>query len=536
MRGEWWKNGLQLNLRIEPIGLVLAVIYAFACWGARQVSLDQFYLPAGIRVAAVLLCPPRLWPYLVLGEYAYFAQLRYPMVEKYGLAWVIFASAFLLPTVALIVQLHRKMIAGTTNVWLISVAASSAVAISLLNRSFSQFLWPTPPDNPFVATVARYAVGDFIGILTVAPLALLWVRRRSESDWAAGFFKPTGMAIGLMILLGLSASILPPEQSTAKTSLQVLMALPAIGLTCMLGWRGAAIAVPSLNLIIGLTTPKPYPSSFDPSTFTMQLIMAIAGVALLVLGSRITHYYHHYRIRDDGEKNAIKLARSSHVASEMGLRERALHLRKIGDGMDVSLNEVVSWLKLQGHHEIAGGLLHTAVVHSRQFRAQASMVYPTALDHLGLYVALQAGGVREAWDMTHRVTRPRLEGDPCKLSIGLQLAAYRAMTDAVSLLLESESGQIQVRARCGRFNRYQGIVVIVALLDAENALSEASMAMALERLAGRALAYGGVVQCRHNRIRMVLLEMPAAASRDAAHDASIDYVRTIDRGSSQALT
>jgi len=79
-------------------------------------------------------------------------------------------------------------------------------------------------------------------------------------------------------------------------------------------------------------------------------------------------------------------------------------------------------------------------------------------------------------------------------------------------------------------------VVTVALLDAENALSEASMAMALERLAGRALAYGGVVQCRHNRIRMVALEMPAAASRDAAHDASIDYVRTIDRGSSQALT
>ena len=536
MRGEWWKNGLQLNLRIEPIGLALAVIYALACWGARQISLDQFYLPAGIRVAAVLLCPPRLWPYLILGEYAYFAQLRYSMVDKYGTAWVIFASAFLMPIVALIVHLHRKMIAATTNVWLISVAASSAVAISLLNRSFSQFLWPTPPDNPFVATVARYAVGDFIGILTVAPLALLWVRRRSESDWAAGFFKPTGMALGLMMLLGVSAAFLPADSATARTSLQVLMALPAIALTCILGWRGAAIAVPTLNLIIGLTTPKPYPSSFDPHAFTTQLIMAIAGVALLVLGSRITHYYHHYKIRDDGEKNAIKLARNSHVASEMGLRERALHLRKIGDGMDISLNEVVNWLKLQGHHEIAGGLLHTAVVHSRQFRAQTSMVYPTALDHLGLYVALQAGGVREAWELTHRVTRPRLEGDPCQLSIGLQLAAYRAMTDAVTLLLETESGQIQVRARCGRFGRYRGIVVTVAMLDAAYALSETTMSMAVERLAGRALAYGGVVQCRRNRVRMVLLEMPRTAPHDAVHSSPVEYVKTTDRGSSQALT
>lgn len=83
------------------------------------------------------------------------------------------------------------------------------------------------------------------------------------------------------------------------------------------------------------------------------------------------------------------------------------------------------------------------------------------------------------------------------------------MTDAVSLLLESESGQIQVRARCGRFGRYQGIVVTVALLDAACALSEATETMAVERLAGRALAYGGVVQCRRNRVRMVLLEMPA---------------------------
>jgi glucose-6-phosphate-specific signal transduction histidine kinase len=78
----------------------------------RQLSLDQFYLPAGIRVAAVLLCPPRLWPYLLLGEYAYFAQSRVPMIEKYGLTWVIVASAFLMPAVMLIVKLQRRLMAS----------------------------------------------------------------------------------------------------------------------------------------------------------------------------------------------------------------------------------------------------------------------------------------------------------------------------------------------------------------------------------------------------------------------------------------
>ena len=84
------------------------------------------------------------------------------------------------------------------------------------------------------------------------------------------------------------------------------------------------------------------------------------------------------------------------MASEMELRERALHLRKLGDGIDTSLVELAEWLKAQGHHAVANSLLHTSNVHSRLFREQTSMVYPSGLDIL-LYVALQAGGIRESW-------------------------------------------------------------------------------------------------------------------------------------------
>nr|WP_319020622.1 MASE1 domain-containing protein [Stenotrophomonas rhizophila] len=513
-----------MNLRIEPIGLVLAVIYAFACWGARKLSLDQFYLPAGIRVAALLLCPPRLWPYLFLGEYAYFAQMRYPMVEKYGLTWVVLASVSLMPTVAMIVRLHRRMVIATTQAWLLSVGAASAVAVTSLNLVLMHLLWPTP-DIPLLTGAARYMVGDFIGILTVVPLALLWASRRTEPAWTGRFLAPSIAALALMILTGIASALIPAESATIKSSLQLLMALPAIALTCLLGWRGAAIAVPSLNLIIGLTTPKPYPLAFDQTTFTTQMIMAIASVALLLFGSRITHYYHRYRIRDDGERNALKLARNSHMASEKGLRERALHLRKLGDGIEVSLKEVVNWLKLQGHHEIANALLNTATVHSQQFRAQASMVYPTTLDQLGLYVALQAGGVRESWDQSNRVTRPRLEGDPCMLSTGLQLAAYRAIVEAVPLLLEHEFGQIIVRARCGRFGLQRGILVVVALLDSAQPLSETTVAMVGEHLAGLPLAYGGFVNCRRNRIRIVLREAVARSSARATDIPRQNWVR-----------
>ncbi|MBA0271235.1 MASE1 domain-containing protein [Stenotrophomonas sp. BSUC-16] len=520
MRLDWWKEGLLLKVRIRPAGLMLALLYAVAYWATRQLSLDQFYLPAGIRVAAVLLCPPRLWPYLLLGEYAYFAQSRVPMIEKYGLTWVIVASAFLMPAVMLIVKLQRRLMAESQTIGLLLIAAASSVVVTLLNLSFSHLLWPTPPSTPFLTSAARYSVGDFIGILTVAPIAMLWARQDLGQEWNAGRKTPMLAALSSMLLIGIAATQLPADWVALKATLLLLLALPAAALTCLYGWKGAALAVPVLNMVIGLTTPNTHPTAFDPAAFITQQIMAISGIVLLLLGSRITHFYHRYRLREMGERDAIHLARSSQLASEMELRERALHLRKLGDGIDTSLVELADWLKAQGHHAVASSLLHTSNVHSRLLREQTSMVYPSGLEHLGLYVALQAGGIRESWTLTERVLRPDLKGDPCNLSVELQLAAYRTLIDAVSILLKHEGGQIRIRARCGGMGSRRGILMVVSLLESRRRLSQQTTMAAFERLTGRTLPYDGTVDCYRNRVRILFLDretkletQPSAPSR-----------------------
>ncbi|WP_313459727.1 hypothetical protein [Stenotrophomonas sp.] len=63
MSDSKWAKGLQSRLLELPEGLLVAVLYAAACWASRQVSLDQFFLPAGIRVAALLVCRREMWPY-----------------------------------------------------------------------------------------------------------------------------------------------------------------------------------------------------------------------------------------------------------------------------------------------------------------------------------------------------------------------------------------------------------------------------------------------------------------------------------------
>jgi hypothetical protein len=242
----------------------------------------------------------------------------------------------------------------------------------------------------------------------------------------------------------------------------------------------------------------------------------VISVALLALGSSISYHHQRARARWQAERNALRLARSSHQTRERELRERAAHLKHLGEGMDSSLSEMVSWLKAQGHHAVANSLQHASSVHSRLFREQASMVYPTGLEQVGLYIALHAGGACEIWNNTHRVIPPRLAGNPCLLSVDLQLAIYRSLIEAVSLLLELETGQVCVRARSGRAGGRRGIVAVVSLLDRGCTLSARTTDQAVERLAGRMLAYGGTVHCRGNRLRLVLHESITHAAPAAA--------------------
>lgn len=357
-----FKKAIELSFRIRPVGLVLAAVYAASCLISRQFSLDQFFLPAGIRAAALLIVPPRLWPYLLLGEYIYFATLRIPMIDAYGLAWVILASTLLMPMAMLVVHLHLRRIPSeaATGLWLLSLSICTALFVPGLNLSISYILWSNPPPSNLLDAVDRTLFGHFAAIITLLPLAFLWAQRHADPRWSTRFVAPTVAAILAMLILGLGMQLTDSSAHTTRTHLVLLAALPAIALTFMHGWRGAAIAIPLLNLPLHGATPSTgLPSSFDLGTFSTQQNMAVMSVALLALGSSIS--YHHQRARSRGlaEETTLRLARSSHQTSERELRERAVHLKHLSDGMDSSLVEMVSWLKSQGHHAVANlSLIH----------------------------------------------------------------------------------------------------------------------------------------------------------------------------------
>lgn len=505
MQPNWLE--LEFQLRIRLSGLLLAAAYAIVFWASRQISIDQWVLSAGVRVGVLLLFAPRYWPYLIAGEYAVFAYTRYPLIDKFGLPWAVIASAVLMPAVALIVHRHRRQIASGNPYGLLSIAALSATCITALNLGLAWLLMPTRHQAVSWEGAFTYVTGDYLGILVVAPLAMLWKHRHLSVQLSERWWLDVLAALLIIALLGFYATQLPSTDIAAKNSLRILMLLPAIVLTCLHGWQGGAVGVAALNLVIGFTMEGTgQAGSRDSDALLAQQILAMAGTALLLLGSTISHFYYQFMQRNQVERHTLALARANLLATERELREGVAQIKLLGEGMDSAFHQAVKWLRDRGHNTAATDLLHSGVTQSELFREQLSLIYPSGIEHYGLYLVLQSSGITGVWEESNRLTSPHLTGNPCQLSLGLQLAAYRSICDAVTILLEQERGAIKIRARCGREGVRQGIVVNVSMLDRARTLSSETITRAVESLTGRALIYGGTVQCRRNHIRLVLVE------------------------------
>lgn len=525
MRLNWLEQEFQLRIRLS--GLLLVLAYAVVFWGVRQISVDQWVLSAGVRVGALLLFAPRYWPYLIAGEYVAFAYMRYPLIDRFGLAWVVISSAALMPTAAFIVHKHRRLLASGNPYGLLSVAALSAVCITILNLGLAWLLMPTRHSVVSWDGALTFVIGDYLGILIFAPLAMFWRHRNLSIQFSSRWRLDVIAALTILVLLGIYAMLLPETDVAAKNSLRILMILPAIALTCLHGWQGGAVGVAALNLVFGFTMERTgVPGSNDPNAFLAQEILAMTGTALLLLGSTVSHFYYKFMHRDQIERHTLTLARANLLATERELREGAAQIRLLGEDVDNALQQAVKWLRERGHNTAAMDMLHSSMTQSQLFREQLSLIYPSGIEHYGLYLVLQSSGITGVWDQSDRMAPPHLTGNPCRLSLGLQLAAYRSICDAVAILLKHETGAIRIRARCGRRNAQQGIVINVYLLDRLRTLSPETVARVLDSLTGRALIYGGTVQCRRNHIRLLFNEperAPAATHR-VPSGASIDQM------------
>lgn len=495
----------QLDWRSIGRGIVLAVAYALCFWILRNsnITLDQWYLPAGLRVAALLLFRRSYWPYLIVGESAALLYLRIPRIDEYGVPFVFFSAITAMPLVAYLVWLHRKKRADAEGIqWLLQLAGVAAIGATMMSALLAYGLIdelrvPTDRSSEF-----KYIVGDYLGILTLAPIVLLWQQRKIAYPFPRKLHVDSAVALAVIIALFVMAVMLPDP--AAKNTLRILMILPAAALTFLQGWRGAAVGVVSVNVAIAMTiTRTQTEGNSDPNALAAQLVLATIATILLGLGSTISRYYRNAIRYGLAEAKAMEIARKSFVASEHEMQRRVQYVDDISDVVSVAFQSAAKRLRDCKHSTAALELRNYSATYSAQLKEQLRHIYPADLAQHGLYKALSSSMIAGQFGGRCNVIS-KLRGDDAVLSADLQLMIYRTLSDLLALLAIAGHQNLILQARCRRTLMYSGIAICITAPDA-GFKPEIAKIDNLDA-SGRALAYGGRVHLRGRRIYIVMHE------------------------------
>ena len=494
-------------------GLVLSAAYCALFLGAWCLSFDQWYLPAGLRAASLLFVPYRYWPYLFAGDAAALLVMRVPKAEEYTALWAYLSPFLLMPMVsALALALRSKFKTDQDKArWLPLVGLSIALWSSISNMALNYFLYG-PRSSVTFANLYRYSVGDYLGILMVMLPVLLFFSRKNGRVTPGHAVRDTVIAGATIFVIYCIAGI-PALEVSSHQGLLMLMILPVVGLTFRHGWRGAAIGILAVNLVTAMKIPyMNTPGTHDEEIFVVQQALAIAATGLLTLGMVISDLFDKARKAGVAEKEALLLAQNSFLSSESKLRDQVIYMAQMQLRLDDYRDDLVDWLKQHRHFEAAMDLNSRGVAHARLFDQQALSLYPMRIEAQGLYAVLSAEAFTDFW-ANEAVVRYQLRGQPKRLTVELQLAAYRCVCNAFALLSECDPEQYTVKTRVWRFGGKRGIAVfVIAKPTAALQNSQAGLLAAME-LEGRIKAHGGAVRRRHaNRICMLLSEPVDAES------------------------
>jgi glucose-6-phosphate-specific signal transduction histidine kinase len=500
-------------------GLLVSALYCASFLLLWRLSQDQFYLPAGLRVAAFMLLPRRLWAYALAGDAAAVFGLRWRLVDQYSVEWVIVPTLLLPPLLAVGPLLMRRMLSPLQNNlrWLPAGLAAVSLWMAVWMIVFDQLLGG-PQGAASVTRFIRFATGYYLGMLMFVPLAMLWAGRNNPSHHSATVWRDAAVAVSLIISLSIAVNITLLEPSL-KQLLLIMMIAPAAALAFLHGWRGAALGVVAANAAIALSLPAANVlGAHDQTTFIAHQVLAAAATLLLVAGAMVSSHFENARQLGVAEAHAMDIARASFLQSDRHLRDRVIVLAQMQARIEDSKSDLIRRLKEHGRYAAAMEVMRDAALHDELFEAHASALYPLSIDTLGLYNALQSPSFSAVW-ASQRPVRLCLRGKPLLLTVPLQVAAYRCACNAIALLSPGDPSRYRLHARTWQAGGLRGIAVVVQAHGGAGEVHTRASTLAELELEGRLKMHGGAMRRRRSDRVVFLLAEPLAASVSSYSDA-----------------
>lgn len=497
-------------------GLLMAG-YPIAFWLSFLASSHFWHPPAGIRFAFFLFLRPVWWLPLVFVNEGVHWLWNPAQWENNFRGWPWFA-AFIFGAALGPSCLRWHGFKGISNpasgAWLIGAMLLSASAESIANLA-----WPfrdsaglaETADMPHGLLFLHLLLGDYIGMLIVVPLVLIWARQRPR----AAHWKHWRLDIPIALLPSLLLTgVLLTSASGGQTYFFAtgLCLIPATYMAFRSGWRGAAVAVTSISLLLASLG---WLNGIMPATAESQLFIAVAGSAILVLGIAI-----------DTQRDAQDALRRQNIALEASNRqldELATQLRETARRNLTLSEDLRRWMASELHDELGQNLTalqmrvklaesgtggpepwtpirEIAANMRRSITGLLTGLRPAGLDEFGLIDTLHNGPLRSMVETAGlrysiRIDSPSLL--PEKLDNDSQTALYRIVQEAATNTLRHACAQrfgvtLRIREADSRLH-----VVLACADDGKGiAPSPPPRGIGLHGISDRTLSFGG-----HLRIR-----------------------------------
>ena len=450
-RGETWLRHL-----------AVAVVYCLAVSLFRQLSISHWMLLSGLYLTVLLLTPYRYWPALMLGETASLAQLSYECVDQLGITWALYNLA---PTILFIAPMaywarergnlftdERNLNVGTL---LFSALVMSAVmTIKSIGSVMTTILPPGYPSLEYGQLASRWMIGDYLGMLTIAPLAIMLYQQVVQSSLVDMKRKLAQsrlvMEVGCVLLPSLGfliwISLTGSPDTQVRQVVQIAMFLPIVWLALRHGWHGAAVGGTAASVAILLLMPHRY----DSGTIQAEIVVAFVISTMLLMGARIGALDRRAQTERTDLHLALSLAQRNVQLGEMQLRMTSQTLEQIGLAVHSVCMTMTNRLRLP-HTESDDRNYQNLALHAKdQLFGLADSLYPVAWQEKGLSSALREGQIPRALDRAGIRYWCDLRGPLNRMSSSLQLCIYRLVCDAIAEACGKKSStEIGVRLRCG---------------------------------------------------------------------------------------
>lgn len=266
----------------------------------RHLSVTQWMLMSGLRLACMVLLPTRYWPALVLGEELPLLENALLWGHKFGVLWALLAAVpMALLWIPVLKPLRNRwpvystaggfQMAAFLSANLLTAAISAATTTVILVVSLRHM----PGESSDIAAgdyFRAYLLGAYLGGLTLTPTVVGLYERFRALGGQPLTVRAVGRSALLRDLLGwvlpslavLTWMALATSSETLRQVARLAMLVPVLGMTWRHSWHGTAMAGFAASAATALTSQ----AFLDSQMVHAQVILAMALSGALLWSAR----------------------------------------------------------------------------------------------------------------------------------------------------------------------------------------------------------------------------------------------------------